>query len=84
MKWRPISEYRLEMGRVIVWLRWPQYSSTASALMSEGMFEQAYLMPLNKGTVWVQAKDCIPIETTGRVVSHFMQPTAPSGGTVDG
>jgi hypothetical protein len=77
MNWCPITEYRAEMGRVVVWLSWPQYSNTMRSMSREGEFQLAYRLPLNEGAVWVDAKDCVPIETTGRRVSHFMRPDAP-------
>lgn len=74
-EWRPVNEYTAEMCRVIVWLQWPSHNGRA--LEAEGMYQMAYRMALNEGAVWVDAANCIPIETTGRHVSHFMQPQSP-------
>jgi len=78
VNWQPISEYRTEFGRVIVWLQWPEYSAANNQMEHSGMWESAYRLVLNEGAVWVQAKDCIPIETTGRKVTHFIRPKPPS------
>jgi hypothetical protein len=79
MNWQPISEYHRELGPVIVWLEWSAYRKP-SGIGKEGQFEHAYLLDVGDRGVWVQAKDCIPIETTGRTVTHFVRLTAPSDG----
>jgi hypothetical protein len=64
------------MGVVIVWLSWLHYVRS-QGIGHEGSFEKAYLMGLNEGSVWVQAEGCMPIETTGRMVTHFVKPESP-------
>lgn len=76
-EWEPVEDYETADGRVIVWLSWPQYSQVSLTLEPHGMFQMAYRMPLSKGAVWVGANDCIPIETKGHKVTHFMRPLPP-------
>jgi len=78
MNWQPITQYQAEFGRVIVWLSWPEYSTASNQMEHSGVWESAYRLDLNEGAVWVQAKDCIPIETTGRKVTHFVRPEPPT------
>lgn len=79
MKWQPINEYYAEYHTVVVWLAWAAYSSSSKTLAPEGTWVSAYRLPLNDGqAVWVEAKDCIPIETTNRRVTHFLRPCSPS------
>jgi hypothetical protein len=78
VKWQPISEYNVEYGQVIVWLEW---RTTAYKLDKTGQAYLAYQLHLSNNTnIWVEAKDCIPIETTGREVTHFCVPRSPDSG----
>ena len=77
MNWRPISEYRTDMGPVLVWLWWPQYDRTQQALSTSGDWMVAHQVIAKDAPVWVTAHDCIPCETTGREISHFMQMVKP-------
>lgn len=76
MKWRPIEEYLPVMGRVVVWLSWLHYQR-GSGMGHEGMYMPAYKMALNDGAVWVDATTATPIETPGRIVTHFFAPESP-------
>lgn len=72
--WRPASEYRPDMGRVLVWLAWPPSLNFNAG----GHWCPAYAMIITDGApVWVDAALCEPIETTGRRVTHFAQPRQP-------
>jgi DNA-binding transcriptional regulator of glucitol operon len=77
MNWLPIWEYLPEMHTVLVWLQWTHYSDATRTLGNSGQPMFAYRMSLNEGAVWVDAKDCVPIESAGRRVTHFMQPQPP-------
>ncbi len=69
--WLPYSEYRPEYGRVVVWLMWGQYDSIAGRMGKAGQWVAAYQIAANGIQVWVGEHDSIPIETTGRRVTHF-------------
>jgi hypothetical protein len=76
--WQPISEYRDDMGAVLVWLEWPSYSQITQGLERNGAPYMAYRISITDGApIWVGQSDCIPIETTGRKVSAFWKVTAP-------
>jgi hypothetical protein len=80
MKWRPIEEYRAEMGRVVVWLEWLEYSGRNMG--TSGVWQPAYKMQLNDGSIWVEEHGCIPMETVGRRVTHFVRPRSPESETL--
>lgn len=72
MKWQPVSEYKPEMGCVLVWLQWSSYG------LSAGDWFLAYqIIITDAAPVWVTAHDSIPIETTSRRVTHFHRKVAP-------
>lgn len=79
MPWRPIKEYTLEMGHVLVWLEWPEYARSLPGITVTGNWLMAY--PVKCGpsntVVWADAHDSIPVETTRRTVTHFMQKESP-------
>lgn len=77
MNWQPIEQYRPEMGHVLVWLQWPEYSRPLGCVVANGDWLLAYQVVTKGGPVWVEAKDSIPCETTGRCITHFMQKVAP-------
>lgn len=72
MSWHPIIEYQPAMGRVVVRLEWLQYAGQGMGKSDDWL--AAYTIATISGPVWVDAKDCIPIETTGRRVTHFSIP----------
>ena len=77
MPWRPISQYTLEMGHVLVWLAWPEYTRSLPGMTVGGNWLMAYPVKCGAGNVWVGAHDSIPVETTGRSITHFMQKESP-------
>lgn len=76
MNWKPISQYDPQIGRVLIWLEWATHFR-GQPNMKGGEAQFAYIIETRTGPVWVESKDCIPIETTGREVTHFMQLTPP-------
>lgn len=82
MKWQPIGEYNPEAGRVLVWLEWAHYPSRAGVghIERSGEPQFAYTMEAGGRAVWVSAENQIPIETTGRSVTHFAVPRQPAQG----
>lgn len=78
MNWQPASEYNVELGHVLVWLEWRLH---AYKELMTGQPYFAYQIVTRTGPVWVDAKDCTPIETTGREVTHLIKLRAPS--TID-
>lgn len=77
MNWQPIEQYRPEMGHVLVWLQWPEYALHLGGRVVAGDWLLAYQVVTKSGTVWLEARDSIPCETTGRYITHFMQKVAP-------
>lgn len=77
MGWQPISEYRPEYGPVVAWLSWPASVVTTHP---NGAWVAAYQVNAGGVRVWVTQHDCVPCETTGRRITHFMVPRQPKGG----
>lgn len=77
MTWRDVSEYQPEMGSVVVWLEWPYYIRESGGLDKSGTWLSAYGISVRDVMVWVGTNDSIPIETTGRRVTHFVVPSEP-------
>ena len=76
--WRPLSEYRDDMGAVLVWLEWPDYSQITRSIERNGAPCMAYRIAItDSAQVWVGQSDCIPIETTGRKVAAFWKVRSP-------
>ena len=75
--WIPIADYRPDMGAVLVWLSWPEYSRAAGSRVLHGDWMVAYPVVANGTPVWVTAHDSIPCETTGRAITHFLQKATP-------
>ena len=68
-QWRPISEYKPDVGPCLVWVQWP--------LDQGGAWYRAYTIEIKGEAVWVDAKDSIPLESTGRRVTHWAFVSSP-------
>lgn len=63
------------MGRVIVWLEWLRYSD--QRMGTSGQWLIAYQLSAADQAVWVEETNSVPLETSGRRVTHFMKPEQP-------
>jgi hypothetical protein len=84
INWRPIADYRKEMGAVIVWMQWPSDArrhicKECTEPRPSGLSVIACPNDVTDlGPVWCEARNHYwPLEVDGRKVTHFVEEVGP-------